>query len=291
MKLIDAAKKSYKCNLHTHTTRSDGRRSPEDVIQTYADHGYEVLLISDHWHSYPIQRHGDMLVMTGMEFDFAFPDQALHIVGVFPNEAAAQGFDRSMSHQQLISRINAVGGAAIAAHPAWSLNTPAFLQSLEGVCGAEVYNSFSGAPWNAPRADSGLLLDLVATAGRLLPQLASDDSHFYTGEQCVSSTMVQADAQTPEAVIAALRRGSFYATQGPEIYSAEIDGEYLTLKTSPVEQCCFISNLVWVDDRCRRGKGMTEHVYRLQRGEGESYIRCELTDAQGRRAWLSPVKI
>ena len=92
---------------------------------------------------------------------------------------------------------------------------------------------FSGEPWNAPRADSSAVLDLTAAAGRCLPQLAADDSHFYTGEACRAYTMLQAGSLTPEGVIAALKRGEFYASQGPEFLDAELAGGELIVRTSP----------------------------------------------------------
>jgi hypothetical protein len=35
-------------NLHTHTTRSDGSRSPQAVIDAFANKGYNFLAITDH---------------------------------------------------------------------------------------------------------------------------------------------------------------------------------------------------------------------------------------------------
>ena len=163
------------------------------------------------------------------------------------------------------------------------------IKSVQGVCAVEVYNSFSGAPWNAPRADSGAVLDLVATAGRCIPQVAADDCHFYTGEQLMSYIMLQADELTSEGVIAALKRGSFYASQGPQFIDAELTERELIVRTSPVCRCTFISNLVYVEGRCRTGEGMVENVYELQ--PGETFIRCEIEDDRGRRAWLSPVRL
>ncbi len=287
MILIDSAKRSYKGNTHAHTTLSDGLYAPEQVIELYRRAGYDFLALTDHWQAASSGWAGEMLVLTGEEFDFRLEDQLLHVVGIFPHQAATAGFRENMDYKAVIEEINRVGGAAIAAHPAWSLNTPTFLQALDGICGAEVYNSFSGEPWNAPRADSTAVLDLAATAGRCIPQLAADDSHLYEGEQLRGFTMLQADALTPEGVIAALRRGSFYASQGPEFIHVELmDGE-LVVHTSPVNVCTFISNLAWTQGRCRCGVGMRENIYPLQ--PGEKFIRCEIVDAQGRRAWLSPI--
>jgi len=40
--------KQYKANLHTHTTRSDGGHSPQDVVDRYHELGYKILAITDH---------------------------------------------------------------------------------------------------------------------------------------------------------------------------------------------------------------------------------------------------
>ena len=289
MKLIDASKRYYKGNTHAHTTRSDGVKSPGEVMRMFRDAGYEFLVLTDHWTPGPTQDFEGMLVLSGAEYDFSFPEQVLHIVGVFPDETAAKGFSHEMDYPEVIGRINAQGGAAILCHPAWSLNTPEMIRSVQGVCAAEIYNSISGSPWNAPRADSSVLLDIVAAGGRCIPQIAADDCHFYTGEQLMSYTMLQADELTPDGVIAALKRGSFYASQGPQFIDAELTDTELIVRTSPVSRCSFISNLVYVAGRCRMGEGMVENVYELQ--PGETFIRCETEDDRGRRAWLSPVQL
>lgn len=291
MKLIDSGLRCYKGNLHMHTTASDGRLSPEQAIRLYRENGYDFIALTDHWNPLPAAEYDSMLVLTGTEFDFMFPDQWLHVVGIFPDFESSQGFSRRMNHKRVIERINAVGGAAIACHPAWSLNTPEFLKNLKGICAAEVYNSVSGIPWNPQRADASCILDLTAAAGRCIPQVAADDSHGYDGEACMSYTMVQADVCTPEGIIAALKRGSFYASQGPRFLDAEITDTELIVHTTPVEHCMFISNLPWIDNRCRNASGMTENTYTLHRDVGETFIRCEIIDAQGRHAWLSPVKL
>ena len=38
----------YFANLHTHTTESDGKLAPAEVIDLYKDLGYHILAITDH---------------------------------------------------------------------------------------------------------------------------------------------------------------------------------------------------------------------------------------------------
>lgn len=290
MKLIDSGKKTYKGNFHVHTTNSDGRLSPEAVMALYAEHGYDFLALTDHWKVGAEQRFGDMLVLPGVEYDFTFPGQVLHVVAIYPDAACGDGIVRGMTHPEVIAHINARGGLPIAAHPAWSLNTPDFLASLDGVATAEVYNTVSGFPWNSPRSDGSFILDVTASnTGKLFGWVASDDSHFYTGEACVSYSMVQADELTVPSVIEAVKAGRFYASQGPEFLDVELTDTQMIVRTSPVSTCSFVSNIPWVTGRTRSGDGITESVYDIQ--PKDTFIRCEIVDAQGKRAWTSPVKV
>lgn len=289
MKLIDSTKKYYKGNLHMHTTCSDGTYAPEDALREYAERGYDFVAITDHWKVGAERRYGDMLVLPGVEYDFTFPTQVLHVVAIFPEQQCAEGIVRGMTHEEVIHLINARGGVAVAAHPAWSLNTHDFLATLTGIDISEVYNTLSDEPINARRGDSAQILDVTATNGKLFRQIATDDAHFYIGEQCQSFTMVQANELSVSGILEALKAGRFYASQGPEFLDVDFDGKTLKVRTSPVSVCTFSSNRFWVDGRCRTGEGMTENIYEIQ--PGETFIRCEITDAQGRRAWLSPIQL
>ena len=40
--------KLLKGGLHCHTTRSDGRGTPEEVIRLHASNGYDFLALTDH---------------------------------------------------------------------------------------------------------------------------------------------------------------------------------------------------------------------------------------------------
>jgi predicted metal-dependent phosphoesterase TrpH len=41
--------KWFKGNTHAHTKRSDGDSSPDYVAQWYKDHGYQFLVLTDHY--------------------------------------------------------------------------------------------------------------------------------------------------------------------------------------------------------------------------------------------------
>lgn len=46
-----------KGNIHTHSTLSDGKRTPEDVVETYHHGGYDFMSLTDHFmarYNFPI---------------------------------------------------------------------------------------------------------------------------------------------------------------------------------------------------------------------------------------------
>ena len=289
MKLFDPSLRFYKGNLHTHTTNSDGRATPEACMRLYKDAGYDFLALTDHWFVGAEQTFEGMLILPGVEYDFAFPTQTLHLLALFPDQKLSEGIARGISHRDAIDRVNSVGGVAIAAHPAWSLNTNEFLQSLDGVDVAEVYNSMSAEPYNAPRANSEGILDVAAANGKLFNLCAADDTHWYEGEQCVSYTMVQAAELSVKAILDALRGGHFYAAQGPEFKNIEKNGNEFRVETSPVSRITFCSNKFWVPGRCAHGDGLTQATYQAQ--PGETYVRVQITDADGKKAWSNPIPV
>ena len=289
MKLIDPNLKCYKGNTHTHTTNSDGRVSPEECMRQYKAAGYDFLALTDHWHVGEEQDYQGMLILPGVEYDFSFPTQVLHLVCLYPDARLAQPVFKGMDHQAVIAHVNQSGGAVIAAHPAWSLNTTDFLCSLEGVGMAEVYNTVSGEPFNGPRANSESILDVAAANGKLFNLVAADDAHFYQGDQCVSYIMVQAEELTVPSILKAMKQGRFYASQGPEFRRIERTGDAVIVETSPVSRITACSERYWTDSRCMEGEGLTERIYRP--APKEKYVRFQITDKNGRKAWSNPIDL
>lgn len=291
MKLFREGLPFYKGNLHLHTTNSDGRISPEEAMQMYKAAGYDFLAITDHWKYSYDGYHDGMLLLPGTELDFYLETQVVHIVCLGISEEFLNTVSRENTVYEAIEAARADGATVVLAHPAWSLNTHDFIKSLEGVGHAEIYNTVSGRPWNADRADSSAILDIAAANGKLMKFIACDDAHFYDGDNCQSFIRLQADDLSRESVMKSINAGNFYASRGPEFYQVEITNEDLHIDCSPVDEIVFFSNMPFVRDRCRVGSGMTEATYNRASFAKikEGYIRCRITDAQGRSAWISPM--
>lgn len=281
-------KKRYKVNLHTHTTLSDGHRTPEEVAQIYAEQGYDALALTDHWYCGKEQTLSGVKILVGAEYNNPTGDSfegVFHIVGLGMKHEPS--VTRDMPPQKLIDEIHRAHGIAVLAHPAWSLNTPEQILPLRDVDATEIYNSVSGVHMSR-RADSSLIVDVLATQGRIYPLLAADDTHYYDGtDECVAWSMVCAEDCTSDAILSAVKRGDFYSTQGPEVHLTR-EGEEFIVRCSPCREIVLLSNLVWTR-RVFEGENLTEARY-IPR-PGERFLRAEVTDQNGKRAWTNIVPL
>lgn len=278
----------YKVNLHMHTSLSDGDRTPAEALQIYREAGYDALALTDHWFCGEAGEDEGLTVLSGAEYDVGGIDGAkgvYHILGIGMRRAPslAKGSDA----QAIIDAIHREGGMAVLAHPAWSLNTVEQISRLSGIDATEIYNSVSGVHMSR-RADSSLIVDMLAGKGIHYPLLATDDAHYYDGtDRCLSWIMVAAEDNTKEALLRAIRKRAFYATQGPEIHLYR-EGDGYTVQSSPVREIVFFSNATWTP-RAFEGENLTKAHY-VPRSE-ERFLRAEVTDANGKRAWSNIIPL
>ena len=88
--------KFYKANLHSHSTVSDGKHTPKEMMEYYKAHGYEILALTDHEllvdHSELNQE--DFLLLPGYEYafieDVPYPEARTIELNLYPRKA--QGF-------------------------------------------------------------------------------------------------------------------------------------------------------------------------------------------------------
>lgn len=292
MKVFSETLPFWKGNLHMHTTRSDGRRTPQEAARIYRANGYDFIAMTDH-DTVGCETHmeNSLLVLSGIELAFELPAEEMHIVGVGIPKGIEKQLDARFGPQAAIDIICKSGGKAILAHPVWSMLTPSTISVLRGLSAAEIYNAMSTAPRNCLRADASAVLDVAAAHGSVLPLVAVDDAHFYEGEHCNSYIMVQAASLTQADILYALEEKRFYATQGPRINQLTVEESQIRIECSPVSMIVFYSNLSWVAGRCRTGRNLTQSVYDLRAQSGETYVRCQIIDRKGKSAWTNPIPL
>lgn len=279
-----------KINLHLHTTESDGCKSPGEAAAIYREAGYDLIAITDHWKYRCSGEMDGLRILSGAEYNIGGKNGA---EGVF--HFLALGCKREPQvrkedpAQRIIDEINQCGGMAVLAHPAWSMNTVEQAAGLRGIGATEIYNTVSDAG-ESSRPYSGHFVDCVACRGLLYPLIADDDTHYYDGSDETSSyIMLDCGADAGDGqILEAIRRKDFYATQGPEIHLIR-EGNRVSVKCSPVSRISFFSNAVWARGRCVRGRNLTEASSEIL--PFETFIRAEVTDAEGRKAWSNSVEL
>ncbi len=215
-----------KGNLHAHTTKSDGTRDPQAVVDAYAARGYGFLMISDHdclTDPARLDSYG-MVLIPGNEVSAGGP----HVLHVGATRAVSPDPDR----QKVLDAIKQDGSFAIVAHPNWEktfAHCPQHsLESWNGYVGIEIYNGvirhLNGSPLATDRWDR--LLGL----GRRVWGYAHDDSHRSENDE-IAWNMVQSPPGDAAALTAALREGRFYASTGVEIDYIHVSGRTIDVGT------------------------------------------------------------
>lgn len=201
--------------------------------------------------------------------------------GEFERKYSAEGI------RDIIKRAGEAGFLVAYNHPNWSLEHAGQYLGYEGVFAVEIYNYHS--------AKDGIyeynihVLDDFLRDGKRVFCTACDDSHNLVpiGEPGNDSfggwIQVNAPELTYAAVISALEKGNFYASQGPEIFSLEVEGDRVKLQCSPAAQI----SLATMGRRsqalfARQGENLTEAVFALEPDDG--YFRLTVTDALGKKA-------
>lgn len=282
-------KKRQKVGLHIHTNLSDGKCTPAEMIEIYKAHGYDALAITDHWRYQNGGEINGVKVISGAEYDVGGRNTergVYHILSLF-SEREPELTKGEESAQSIIDGIHKAGGLAVLAHPAWSLNTPEMIMALAGVDATEIYNAVS-EKGQSFRADSSILVDMVASRGMDLPLLATDDVHYYEGvDNCKGYIMVEAESAEPTELKKAILERRFYATQGPEIHMWQEGGKFKVL-SSPVSRICFASNTAWCV-RSTEGKEITCAEYTPV--ASDLFVRAFAVDENGKTAWSNIVML
>ena len=292
----------WRGNLHTHSTNSDGVLPPEEVCRRYRAEGYDFLALTDHfvglW-DYPISdttgyrthdfttilgaelhsgamANGELwhILAVGLPADF-MPSNSPHFTPVAGQETAAQIAQRAVD-----------AGAFVAiAHPQWSGLTLADARAVTAAHAVEIYNH--GCAMGCDRPDGFGIADHLLTEGRALSLIATDDAHFSEPDFFGGWVMVKSEANTPEALLAALKAGHFYSSQGPELRDVRLEADKVVVECSAVVSVVAIGH--GTGAKAVHGHSLTRAEVPLARLNNSPWVRVAVIDAAGKRAWSNPI--
>lgn len=301
-----------RCQFHAHTTRSDGMLDPAMLQRYYAMGRFDVLAITDHDMLTTLPdvdpNHAGLLLLPGTEISLRAPvgGGPLHLLGIGVRTMPAIGRESPLA--EAAGAVRAAGGVPIVAHPWWSGLLTEELGDLPGVAAIEVYNA--GCEVEQGRGASAQYWDGLLGQGIRVNAIATDDHHYPGFDAFRGWTMLKAAERTPEAVVAALDAGRCYSTMGPAIHSIRLGGADLVVESSPAASIAVLG-------AHHRGMKVNAGAHGLKyRGDtfpapmggregsvdgelitratfpllpGASYLRVEVTDARGRKAWSNPI--
>lgn len=290
----------FRGNTHSHSTVSDGKLSVADRFAQYRDAGYHFLVLTDHGKVSDVSAHSgpDFLAISGSELHPPNPygGDRYHFVAIHLGEPVP--YD-NREPNDVIEAVTQQGGLAVVCHPYWCGHTLSDLAPLKGYFAVEVYNDtceqmigkgHSEAHWDD-------LLDRVGPCWGI----AADDAHGVDHDVFHAWVMVRAPELTTPALLQALREGAFYSTQGPEIRDLDVVEREVTQpsgfsRQAPVVtvRCSPAREIVFKAQRSRGRRFAAKDGELLEEAEypvlhAEKYVRVEITDADGRKAWSNPV--
>jgi len=312
-----------KGNLHCHTTNSDGLLAPQEVVDLYHGHGYDFLSLTDH-EKITEARSERLLLIPGTEVvtgQGALGD-SYHVVAINVEDNDAVQKHRLESIDSLFEYAAGVGGVAFVAHPYWSRLTTTDLSDLRNCCGVEIYNT--GCDLLVAKGYSTVHWDNLLVQGKMFHGFAVDDAHWYPLDSTGGWIWVKAQERSLAGLLESIRRGRFYSTMGPTIENLSHSDGRFEAKFSPVKRVDVVSqggigfsasvdaieqvkairsDLVKVAvNEAKDGSeeievevGARRACLNLRNGsitylsvEGvpfQRYLRLEITDASGKKAW------
>ena len=198
--------------FHVHSVFSDGEESLERLVEIFRQSGMSFAAVSDHAEVFDEGRmeqyvrlceslsDSRFIVIPGLEF--ALHGGNIHILGYGVTRRV-----RFSSMEQLVDGIHEEGGIAVLAHPpAGSTNMIGPIKAkLDGI---EVWNGrYDGV--HAPRADSLQLLRRVRQHNVTTAAYCGVDLHKLSQTRKLLYANVTADLLSRNAIMNALRSGSF----------------------------------------------------------------------------------
>jgi hypothetical protein len=172
-----------------------------------------------------------------------------------------------------------------------SLNTDYL--SYENLDFVEIYNHSCCA---SGRPDDEHAFDDFLRSGKKIYCTCCDDNHNldytnpFKNDSFGGFTMINTDKLDYGSIMSALQNGEFYASTAPLIYNLTVDGNKVSIETSPVKAIFLTtegrrSNATYATDE----NGVTKAEFEVDKKDG--YFRITLIDFEGKKAYTQAYEI
>ncbi|MBA8880991.1 PHP domain-containing protein [Phyllobacterium myrsinacearum] len=295
---FNAAGRFFRGNLHTHSTRSDGMISPEEVCKRYREKGYDFICLSDHFtpaYDFPVvdttpYRTDGFTTIFGAECHAPATSggEQWHVLAVglpldFPKNLPGE------TGPQIAKRCADAGAFVAIPHPEWYALTQADAASIPCAHAVEVYNHTSQV--RQARGGGAYYLDDILNGGRRINALACDDAHWFVkGDENRDAfggwVMVKAERNDPADLLEALKNGHYYSSQGPSIEHLTVDGDVIEVTSSAAIQIMLVGR--GSKNEAVSGFDLTSARLPWKKFAGD-WCRLMVMDNNGKIAWSNPI--
>jgi len=286
----------FRGNLHTHSNRSDGIASPEQALSEYRAAGYDFVVLTDHFEARwgwtvtdtTAARESGFTTLLGAELSSTnWEDEDVFWVNAIGLPADFPAPRENEPHAETIRRAAEAGAYNVLLHPGLTNLLDFDRLPVEHLHAVETYNQNAAVAW-PDQAEARYAVDALLARGHRLHVTVGDDAHWHhRWDQFGAWVEVRADRPAPDALLAALKAGAYYSTQGPRIHDLQIDGDRVRVACSPARAVALTGIHGW-----RSHVEIGEHLERatLELAKLRSpYWRLTVTDIEGKRAWTNPV--
>ena len=296
----------YKGNTHTHTLNSDGDSTPDEVVRWYRENAYHFLVLSDHNFLTAVDglnalhgADGKFIVIRGEEITDRFGGTPVHINGLEVERLVEPQGGASLVEtvQRNVDAIRAARGVPHINHPnfGWSLTA----DQLKQIRNNKLFEIYNGHPLVNNLGGGGVpgleeVWDAILSAGVLLYGIAVDDAHHFKRPWDKTSSRpgqgwvtVRSDRLAPEAILAAMERGDFYASTGVELTDYQMSDTTMTITIREETSSKYRIQFIGRGGRVLREAIASPAVYRFRGDEG--YVRARILESNGKMAWTQPV--
>jgi hypothetical protein len=319
--LLSESGNFYKANLHCHSTVSDGKLSPEELKELYAQNGYSVIAFTDHDVMIP---HHDLtdesfLALVGYEMEVNQPRpegapyaKTCHmcLIALSPDtkqqvcwhrekylfgravgyreqvkfDETLPDYERAYTHEgisDMMQKGRDAGFFVTYNHPSWSMEEYPDYVGYNGMYAMEICNY--GCTCVGYEDYVPQIYDTLLRAGKRIYCIATDDNHNHNDDSCGGFTMIKAEKLEYTAITDALVKGQFYASQGPAIEELWLEGDMVHIKCSPAREI-FMNTGVrrTAFARAKAGELLTEATFKVR--PEDQYFRLTVIDERGKPA-------
>ncbi len=232
--LLPLNSKYFKANLHTHSTLSDGEKTPEQIKADYMAHGYSIVAFTDHD---LFITHNDMsdknfVALNGFELEYDKNNievPTCHIcciakdqdkvdiasdVALYKTPRKKKQYSVDFINKE-ISIAKEEGFFVTYNHPSWSMERYPEYSQYKGIDAMEIanYNALS----DGYSEDNGRVYEDFISLGHRIFCIATDDNHNRHAEDSIYNDSYGGYVQfaledlSYTDVISALKSGNFYS--------------------------------------------------------------------------------